>query len=44
MPDRLVIQRNFTKDYEVRKQEIQYQKLKVATLIVCINCFIESNH
>ncbi|CAF1076629.1 unnamed protein product [Rotaria sordida] len=33
VPNRLEIQRNFTKDYEIRKQEIQHQKLKVATLI-----------
>ena len=33
-PNRLDIQRNFTKDYEIRKQEIQHQKLKVTTVIV----------
>jgi hypothetical protein len=33
-PNRLEIQRNYTKDYEIRKQEIQHQKLKVTTVIV----------
>ncbi|CAF2995238.1 unnamed protein product [Rotaria socialis] len=33
LPDRLEIQRNFTKDYEVRKQEIQNQVLKVISLL-----------
>ncbi|CAF2721364.1 unnamed protein product [Rotaria sp. Silwood2] len=33
IPNRLEVQRNFTKDYEIRKQEIQNQRLKVTTLI-----------
>ncbi|CAF4407595.1 unnamed protein product, partial [Adineta steineri] len=33
VPDRLEIQRNFTKDYETRKQEIQNQTIKVTTLL-----------
>ncbi|UJR36108.1 hypothetical protein I4U23_028843 [Adineta vaga] len=32
-PDRLEIRRNFSKDYETRKQEIQNQTLKVTTVI-----------
>ncbi|CAF1410580.1 unnamed protein product [Adineta steineri] len=33
VPDRLEIQRNFTKDYETRKQEIQNQTIKVTTVL-----------
>ncbi len=36
VPERLDIQRNFTKDYETRKQEIQNQTLKVTTVIVSL--------
>ncbi|CAF0911622.1 unnamed protein product [Adineta ricciae] len=32
-PNRLDVRRNFTKDYETRKQEIQFQTLKVTTVI-----------
>ncbi|CAF1332816.1 unnamed protein product [Adineta steineri] len=33
VPNRLEIHRNFTKDYETRKQEIQHQKLKITSVI-----------
>ena len=37
-PNRLEIQRNYSKDYEIRKQEIQHQKIKVTTVIVSEDC------
>ncbi len=41
-PERLEIQRNFTKDYETRKQEIQNQTLKVTTVIVSLNFLVKN--
>ncbi len=41
VPNRLEIRRNFSKDYETRKQEIQNQKLKVTTVIVCIDFLLK---
>lgn len=33
-PNRLEVKRNFDKDYETRKKEIQNQTLKVTTVLV----------